>query len=72
MQMSKRTILKEGKAKHHGAPIQLVHKTAGYEIAGSGTRETSEAWGVLFPEARSGQWYKLQSVAEKDFDAKSA
>ena len=71
MQHSVRTILKTAPNKHNGAPMQLVHKTAGIEPAGAGMRETGEAWGVLYPEANSGQWYLLQSVAEQVFRDRS-
>lgn len=65
--MSKRTVLKTGNAKLFNKPVHLTHKTAGVEIAGSGTRITPEGWGVLFPETRSGRWFNNLHDAEAQF-----
>lgn len=50
----------------------LVHKTAGYEVAGSGTRHTNEGWGAIATSKQTGatygQWYKTESEAREHFE----
>lgn len=59
-----------GENKHHyQSPVRLVHKTAGYEIAGSAMRLTDESYGVLYmwQNAGHGQWFKTLAEAQRNF-----
>lgn len=50
---------------------QLIHKTAGYECAGSCARYTGEAWGAIAKSNSGttyGQWYKTEAEAREHFD----
>lgn len=50
---------------------QLIHKTAGYECAGSCARLTSESWGAIAQSEDGttyGQWYKTESEAREHFE----
>jgi hypothetical protein len=51
---------------------ELVHKTAGYEPAGSCARLTKEAWGVLYQinGVQHGCWYVSEQEARAEFDKK--
>ena len=55
-----------------GAVYRLVHKTAGYECAGSCARYTDAAWGAIATSAMDGtmfgQWYKTEAEARTHFD----
>lgn len=72
--MSVRTILHTA-TSHTGVAISLVHRTAGWECAGSGTRNVSEAWGSHY-EMRDGTrgriWFKSEAEARAHFDARKA
>ena len=52
---------------------KLINKSAGIEPAGAGTRETKEAWGVLFNQhgAMHGRWFTNEADA-RDLLAKWA
>lgn len=69
-ELSVRTVL----AKATGAfkrPYELIHKTAGYEIAGSCLRLTGEAWGSLSYDRNGtthGQWFKTLAEARAQFE----
>ena len=68
-EMSQRTVLETGKGAF-GRPHELVHKTAGYEIAGACLRLTGEAYGSLSYDpsgTRHGQWYKTLGEAKENF-----
>ncbi len=66
---SKRTVLKQSKP-HFNRVQKLVHKTEGFEPAGSCARFTKEAYGVLcdFQGATYGQWFKSLPEAEAYFE----
>jgi hypothetical protein len=67
----KNTILNEGPGAF-GTRRMLVHRAAGHEVAGSGTRPCSEAWGSLFETrtgTRGGQWFKTLEEARNEFAA---
>ena len=69
-ELSKRTVLAEGKGAFNRA-FELVHKTEGYEIAGSCLRLTSEAWGSLSYDRNGtthGQWFKTREEARARFE----
>lgn len=48
---------------------RLIHRTAGYQIAGSCARLDKEAWGVLFEfdGAEHGRWFKTLPEASDLF-----
>lgn len=54
------------------ARYNLIHKTAGYEPAGSCARYTEEYWGAIGTSARDGttfgQWYKTEAEAREHFE----
>ena len=67
---SMRTVLAEGQGAF-GRPYVLVHKTSGYECAGSCARYTDESWGAIgtdFNGTMFGQWYKIEQDARAHFD----
>jgi tryptophan synthase beta subunit len=69
MNMSKRTILRTAPGGF-GSIYTLEHRTAGTEIAGSGTRETVEHWASIRTGktgAVSGQRFKTLQEAEESF-----
>ena len=69
-ELSKRTILDTG-AGAFGRLFELVHKTAGYECAGSCARLTSEAWGSISYDRSGtthGQWFKTLDEAKARFE----
>lgn len=69
-ELSKREVLAHGKGAFNRA-FELVHKTAGYEIAGSGLRLTREAWGSLSYDrdgTSRGQWYGNLADAKARFE----
>lgn len=52
-------------------PYALIHKTAGYECAGSGTRYRDEAWGAIATNrdgSTSGQWYRTEKEDREHFE----
>lgn len=54
-----------------GREYTLVHKTAGYECAGSCARYTEELWGAIgrnFDGTTTGQWYLTEAEARAHFD----
>lgn len=66
MDMSKKTIL-QTVLGGFGAIYTLEHRTAGLEIAGSGTRETGEHWAIIRTGksgAVTGQRFKTLPEAE--------
>ncbi len=65
---SERTQIEQREAKRN--IYRLVHKTAGWECAGSCARLTNESWGVLFyaHNATHGQWFKSLAEARELFD----
>lgn len=67
-QASVKTVLRSGKTSATKYKIELIHKTAGIEPAGSGTRETKECWGIIiYPKGQgfvAGQWFKTLEDAE--------
>ena len=69
-ELSKRTVLATGKGAF-GRLFELIHKSEGYECAGSCARLTSEAWGSL-SYGRSGtthgQWFKTLQEAKACFE----
>ena len=51
-------------------PVRLVHKSAGWECAGSMARLTSEAWGAVFDYTNGssgGQWFLTEAEARARF-----
>jgi len=69
MIMSKRTILKTAQGGF-GAIYTLEHRTAGLEVAGSGTRQTNENWAVIRTGKSgnvTGQRFKALVDAEAHF-----
>lgn len=53
--------------------MRLIHRTAGYQIAGSMARFDAEAWGSIY-ECRTdgtthGQWFRTEAEARARFDA---
>lgn len=67
--MSQRTVLTIGKGAF-GRTYELVHKTVGYEVAGSGLRITGEAWGSLSYDRNGtthGKWFKTLAEAQENF-----
>lgn len=69
-----RTVLDRAMSKT-GATISFVHRLAGWEPAGSGTRNVGEAWGSLYEMrdgTRGGQWFKTRDEAETHFNARKA
>lgn len=67
-----RTILETSTSKT-GAAIKLVHRTAGWECAGAGTRNVGEAWGSLYEMrdgTRGGQWFSDEAAARAHFNAR--
>ncbi len=72
---SARTLLAEkaatGERSHFfQSPVRLVHKTAGYEIAGSAMRLTTDSYGVLYAmhNAGQGRWFKNLEEAQSYFN----
>jgi hypothetical protein len=65
---SKRTLLEKGICAQTGHAMHLVHRTAGEAVAGSGTVQVKEAWGVLFPDTRSGNWLPDELAARNRFN----
>lgn len=65
---SVRTVLNEGKTKQ-GRLLQFIHKTAGYEPAGSCARLTNKSYGVIWyvDGVMFGQWHKTMDAATRDF-----
>lgn len=65
-----RSILKTGVSTATGAQLSLVHRTAGWEIAGSWYRTGNEAWGCMY-EMRDGTtggtWFKSLDEASARF-----
>lgn len=69
-EFSKRTILASGMGSFN-RNYDLVHKTAGYECAGSCARYTNESWGAIATNrdgTTSGQWYKTETEAREHFE----
>jgi hypothetical protein len=65
-----RTVLAEGMGAF-GRQCKLIHKTEGYEPAGSCCRHTKEAWGAIstnFDGTTYGQWYKTEPEARAHFE----
>jgi hypothetical protein len=72
--MSTRVNLDRAMSKT-GATISLVHRLAGWECAGAGTRNVGEAWGSLYEMrdgTRGGQWFKTHAEALAHFEARRA
>ncbi len=70
---SKRTVHASKKSDRLGT-IELVEKTEGEEVAGSGTRQTKHSYGALFSGGKNGnggQWFKTMSEAKAKFDSMS-
>ncbi|MDE2020167.1 MAG: hypothetical protein KGJ13_07530 [Patescibacteria group bacterium] len=68
--MSRRTVLKTGKGAFD-RPFELLHKTEGYEPAGSCLRYTKEAYGAISYNrdgTRGGQWFLTLAEAETAFN----
>ena len=67
-----RTVLATG-TNRFGNPIELTHRAAGWETAGSLTRDVNEAWGVLwlFDGCRHGQWFRTEAEAADFFNARA-
>lgn len=67
---SKRTVLDTGRNDYTGATVTLVHRTEGYEPAGSLCRDATEAWGAMY-EMRDGTcggtWYNNEADARARF-----
>lgn len=72
MKLSQRVVLENG-ISPLGAPMHLVARDAGLEIAGSGTREVAAAFAVIFPPYKSlpqsGTWFKTEAEARARFHA---
>lgn len=70
---SVRTVLDSFLSKRFNKPLyELVHKTAGYEPAGSCARLTKEMWGVLydFQGSNHGCWFNNEAEARAEFNRK--
>lgn len=67
---SKRTLLATEYSPRLGRNVRLMHKTAGYEPAGSCARFTQELWGALYDLdwSTAGQWFKTEAEARKYFN----
>ena len=71
---SKREILQSGVSKT-GAQISLVHRSAGFEIAGAGVRIVGEAFGYLYvmrDGTKGGQWFETLGEAKAKFNLHKA
>jgi hypothetical protein len=71
--MSVKTVLAEREAKtDYGIRRRyfLTHHTAGYEIAGSGTRWTNERWSVSFMDSgvKHGRSFRTEAEARELFE----
>jgi len=69
--LSKRTVLKTAPAGF-GATYSLEHRTAGIEVAGSGTRQCAEHWACIRigkSGHESGQRFRTLVEAEAYFAA---
>ena len=69
-ELSKFTVLKKATGAF-SRPYELVHKTEGYEPAGSCARFTKEAWGSLSYDRNGtchGFWFKTLEEAEQVFE----
>ena len=64
LEMAKRTTLREEILQR--LDLRLVHSTAGWEVAGSGTRPTAEKFGVLVSmhDYNGGWWFKTLAEAQ--------
>ncbi len=61
MDRSIETTLKAGTGGYHQTKLfQLVHVSAGWEVAGSGKRETPECWRVVTYDNFSGTRHSRQ------------
>ena len=68
-QLAKREILKEGIGAFNTRRC-LVHREAGFEVAGSGVRPCGESWGSLIVHrdgTTGGQWFKTLAEAEAHY-----
>lgn len=63
----KKIVLDEGTKGR--TTYQLIHRTAGYQCAGSCARYDAEGWGVIFNKcgASHGRWFKSESAARELF-----
>jgi hypothetical protein len=66
--VSKRTTLAEKPGRLAGMYWMLIHRSAGYQCAGSAMIYVREAWGSIFTcrdGANGGQWFKTEAEAQR-------
>lgn len=68
---SVRNVLETAPSKDSSDVIKLVHRSAGWQCAGSAATLVNEAWGALYEAksgSRGGQWFKTFDEAKARFD----
>lgn len=71
-EFAKRTMLATGRNRLN-VPLELMHRTAGEQLAGSRTITVKEAWGCLWAidGVQFGQWFDNLADARAMFDARN-
>ena len=69
---AKRTMIEAGRNKFN-VVLELTHRTAGEQLAGSRTIMVDEAFGVLwtFDGCQHGQWFRTLPEAQIFFNARN-